>query len=250
MINAIVVDDETDALEGLKMLLEKFCPDIRIIGDSTEIGDAVRLLSEKKPELLFLDIELGKGTAFDLLAKVGKIDFMIIFTTAHERYMIQAIRASAFDYLLKPVDPEELIAAVSRYKAVRSRQQQWASEALFPVPLKNDCKKIGVPTTAGIQFIRTDDIVRLEASSNYTYVHVCQHKPLLVTRTLKAFETVLPEQKFIRIHQSHIVNVEFLSSYDKSNGGSITMTDQKVLPVSRSRRSEIKFIINGIYPTL
>jgi two-component system LytT family response regulator len=236
-IKAIVVDDEEIVRELLKLLLERHCPQVELIGEAHSIESAYREIKEKKPELVFLDIQMPKGDGFSLLKKFDRIFFEVIFTTSYNEYAIQAIKVQAVDYLLKPYDIKELKSAVQkvidRLNLVQNTRQK---DEVFIQIHKND----------KVETINSKNILFLEAKENYTLVTTMNEEKYLVARTLSDFNELLSAtNSFIRIHRSVIVNMSFIKSYSKVPPYTIVMDDETAFEISRRRRGEIIDILRS-----
>ncbi|RTL58383.1 MAG: response regulator transcription factor [Sphingobacteriales bacterium] len=241
MIKAIIVDDEPRNIRILKKLLEEFCPEVIIGGEAESAEAAINLIRTSHPDIVFLDIEMPFGNAFDLLDKLMPVNFQVIFVTAFDNYALKAFRYYALDYLLKPVDIEELKAAVK--KAVDRVKEKNMSQALDVFiqtmkPTKNSLQKIGLPTNDGLIFTNIEDIVRCEASGSYTIIYLQDKQKFIVSKSLKEYEDLLPEDNFCRIHHSHIVNLAYVKKYFKGRGGYIEMNDNTTIEVATRKRDE------------
>ena len=246
-INAIIVDDEPFCCEALATLLDKYCPGIQVLAECNSGKEALVAIQEHKPQLIFLDIEMPQMNGFDLLEKIKDINFEIIFTTSFDQYAIQAIRFSALDYLLKPIDREELLKAVKRVESRLHHSVSQQLEVLFQ-KIKNvnhSIQRIALPTMEGLQLIALDTIISCASDSNYTAFHLKEKKKIVVSRTLKEVEEMLEEFSFLRVHNSYIVNLNEISKYMKGDGGYLTMSDGSVIVVSRSRK---EILIKRLYP--
>ncbi|MCB0430350.1 MAG: response regulator transcription factor [Flavobacteriales bacterium] len=237
---AIIVEDEQKSADVLKKLVEKYCPEVELAGMATGVQDGVKLIQEIKPELVFLDIEMHDGTGFDLLQKVNAKTFDVIFTTAYIQYAIKAIRFSAMDYILKPIDADDLRDAVRR---CLGRKDHSISDERFSTLLANlgnesRLKKIVVPEGDGMTFIGLSDIIRCESDGNYTYIILKGGKRIVATKTLGDYEDMLAEENFVRIHRSHLINLEHVSRYIKGEGGYVIMSDGSEVEVSRRKKAE------------
>lgn len=237
MTTAVIVDDELSARENLGILLKEHCDDVKVVGVAGKVEDAVGIILEMRPELLFLDIEIAEGSGFDVLKRLPDIDCEVIFITAFNQYAIKAFKFSAIDYLLKPVDIDELVSAVSRAKKrlPRNERNQVLEQLLTNLFEKDKkVKRIGLPVQAGIHFYHLEEIIRLQSQSNYTTFHLTRGREVLVSKTLKEFEELLCEQGFARIHQSHIINMEHIVQYIKSDGGYVILSDNSNVPISKN----------------
>lgn len=241
MIHAIIVDDEPRNIRILKNLLEEFCPEIIVAGEATGTEEAIKVIRENEPDLVFLDIEMPFGNAFDLLDKLMPVNFQVIFVTAFDNYALKAFRYYAIDYLLKPVDIDELKTAVKK-AAERWKEKNMAHklDAFLQTikPGKSSAQKIGLPTNDGLVFTNIEDIVRCEASGSYTIIYLQDKQKFIVSKSLKEYEDLLPEDSFCRIHHSHIVNLSFVKKYFKGRGGYVEMNDQTTIEVATRKRDD------------
>ncbi|MCT4579958.1 MAG: LytTR family DNA-binding domain-containing protein [Flavobacteriales bacterium] len=247
VIKAIIIDDQIDAIESLKQdLMYLFPNDVQIVGESTEIDEGVLLFKEVKPNLIFLDIDLKKGTGFDYLKRIAAYDYTdyeVIFTTAFNQFAIKAIKFSAFDYLLKPIDPMDLKESIHRFKENQEKQQHYTqSNVDLLIDNANSVelmsKKLAIPTQDRIHFVFLKEIVYCESSQNYTQFFFNDGTKLMVAKTIKDYEILLETYSFIRCHQRYLVNAKHVTSFLKEDGGVLLMNNHKKIPVSR-RKKEI-----------
>ena len=257
-IRAVIIDDETNAREALTNLLRLICPEVDICGEAKNAELGIEIINKEKPNLIFLDIQMPGKTGFDLLASFDKIDFGVIFTTAYQEYAIRAFRFSAIDYLLKPVDPDELQAAVEKVNVqiagvnpaqIEILQQQLDStQSLKLIQRKrNDHQRIALPTAEGIHFVEMTDIVQCESLGSYTKFHLVKGQPIVVSRLLKEYEEILDNYYFFRVHQSSIINLEHIKRYVKGDGGQVWMSNNTEIEVSRRRKDEFLFLLSDFY---
>ena len=241
MIRTVLIDDEVDSNRVLRRLLETYCPQVAIIGQADGVENGLLLIQNTKPDLVFLDIEMIRGNAFDLLNQLHPIDFQIIFVTAFDNYSIRAFKYSAVDYLLKPVDIDELCAAVERVseKASGSGLFDKIKVMLHNVEaLQLSQQKMAIPTITGLIFVAIRDIMRLEAKGSYTTVYLNNGDQIMATRNIKEYEDLLPPNIFCRIHNSHIINLHKIQKYNKGRGGFVIMEDGSSIEVASRRREE------------
>ena len=236
-VRICLIDDESLCRDALRIFLETGCPEAVIVGEAGSLARAVSMLQQIQPDLLLLDVDLGDGTGFDLLNRFPQPSFRVIFTTAHDEFALRAFRYSAVDYLLKPVDPEELVAAVRRVlipgdAPARQRQLQQLSHNAST----RTFDRITLNTGSGLLFIQTAEIMRLEAQGNYSFVFLENGERHLAAQSLATFEEMLPAPPFFRAHQSHIVNTRFVRKLAKDDGDSLWMTDKAVIPLARRRK--------------
>lgn len=241
MIHAIIVDDEPRNIRILKNLLEEFCPEVMVAGEATGTEEALKVIRENEPDLVFLDIEMPFGNAFDLLDKLMPVNFQVVFVTAFDNYALKAFRYYAIDYLLKPVNIDELKTAVKK-AAERWKEKNMAHKLdvfLQTIkPGKSASQKIGLPTNDGLVFTNMEDIVRCEASGSYTIIYLQDKQKFIVSKSLKEYEDLLPGDSFCRIHHSHIVNLSFVKKYFKGRGGYVEMNDQTTIEVATRKRDD------------
>lgn len=242
MIKALIIDDEVKARNILKHYVENFISEITEVQQAESVDVALELLKTYKPDIVFLDVEMPHKNGFDFLTALPEINFDVIFTTAYNQYAIQAIRFSALDYLLKPVDPDELKAAVLRHieKKEDHKEQEELYRNLVANIEKKDVKdfRIAVPSSEGVHFFTIDEILRLEAERSYTHIHLVNKRPFLASKTLRHFEEMLTDFNFIRTHKSHLVNPKHITrvSNDKEF---VLLTDGSKVEVSRRKKDEV-----------
>lgn len=239
-MKAILIDDERNATEALTNMLRMVTPDVEVIGIANTAQQGIELIQSLKPDLVFLDIQMPYMTGFELLEQLGQFNFSVVFTTAYDKYALQAFKVSAVDYLLKPIDMDELEASVEK---VRERMKQpttdfTALEQLFKQVKKNDAQRLALPTSDGLVFIALDDIIRLESDSNYTTFYLTKKERIVVSRTLGEYEPTLTAQNFCRIHHSHIINMAHLKRYFKNDGGYAEMSDGSKVEISRRKKDD------------
>jgi len=237
---AVLIDDMPDALQVLESDLKRFCPNIKIIGKAGSVVEGAKLLRNVKPDLVFLDILLGDGTGFDLLEITPNLDAKLIFITATDEFAIKAFRFSAIDYLLKPLDSEQLIDAVQ--KATSQINTSTESIDLLKETINNPNKlptRISLHSQDKISVVEISKIIRCESDGNNTLFHLQGGEKIFVTKTLKSFHTMLEEHSFMRVHQSHLVNLNFIQEYVRKEGGYLKMTNGDDVPVAVRKKSEV-----------
>jgi two-component system LytT family response regulator len=238
MLKAIIVDDELKSRESLKILLEEYCENVRVVALCPNVREAVEAIREHGPHVVFLDIQLQRETGFDLLTQISHIDFEIIFTTAYSEYAIQAFKFSAIDYLLKPIDTEELKRAIGKVeKKIPTNMPERLEKMLrgFFNDL-SDSYKLALPTLDGLVFVNIKDVTYCEAMSNYTVFHSNDGKKYIVARSLKEYESLLAEHNFFRIHNSYLINLREVKKYVRGEGGYVIMNNDVSLNVSKRRK--------------
>lgn len=236
-IRALIVDDEHDGRTGLMNLLEKYCPEVEVADMAEGVNDAFCKITNLNPQLVFLDIKMDDGTAFDLLKRFTSIDFRIIFVTAYDEYAMDAIHYSAMDYLLKPVRPVLLVEAVKKMKG-EFRFEKIEEQIDLLLQPKPQRKKIALPSSDGLIFVPFSSIMRCESDSSYTIFVLDSGRKIMVSRTMKEYETLLPGNTFFRIHKSHIVNLDYISQYINRDGTFVIMENGDNVPIARNRRDE------------
>lgn len=251
MIKAILIDDEVHCLETLGILLREYCPQVTILEACRSAKKGLEAIEKFKPDLVFLDIEMPTMNGFEMLEKFSEIPFAIVFTTSYDQYAIKAIRFSALDYLLKPIDPRELIVAVQKVQG----QKNLPSAEQFEMLLKQvhhkgtGFQKIAIPTVEGFELIPAEQIVYCEADDNYTHLFLKNKARITACRTLKEMEELLHEFSFfIRVHHSYLVNLNEVTKYVRGEGGYLILADSSTINVSRSRKDMLlKKLQPGIY---
>jgi two-component system LytT family response regulator len=246
MIKAIIVDDEPHFRENLRTIMNLQATDIEIVAEAGSVAEAVRLVTQHKPQLLFLDVHLPDGLGFDILKQLGSSNYKVIFTTAHDNYAITAFRFNAIDYLLKPVDPEMLIEALNRI-----REQAFLSsgldERLQDVLSKPaERTKISLPTLEGITMLNIQDIIRCESDGSYTSFFTTKGRRIMVSRSIKEYDELLSPYRFFRVHQSHLVNLQYVEQFLKVDGGTLIMSDGSQIEVSRRRKDQLLQLIQSL----
>jgi two-component system LytT family response regulator len=250
MTTALLIDDDANLRAGMRQMLSRYAPDISIVGEADSVLTGVEAIQRLKPNVLFLDIQLTDGTGFDVLEKLaeinGKITSQVVFITAHEQYAIKAFRFSALDFLLKPVDPDELQKVIQKIKAILSKSDNYAHIDLLLENIRRKVdhfKRIALSTSDGIHLFEVSDIIRCESEDNYTKFYIKNSKPILISKTLKEYEDLLTEHGFERIHQSHLINLAYLKSYIKKDGGYVVMADNSHLPISQRKKERLQALL-------
>ena len=238
---SIIIDDERGSIDSLVWELNKFSDDIQIMDTTQDPFKGVELIKTHNPDLVFLDISMPGMTGFELLEAVRDKQFNVVFTTAFDQFAIDAFKENAIDYLLKPVMPEDLERVINKLKnknEINNLQENILNVLSEFQKTHSEYRTIAVPTMEGLEFIDIDEIIRCESSNNYTFIHQTKEKPLLISKTLKDIESMLVDYGFIRVHQSHLVNIKCIKRYLKGKAGSLILRDGSVIPVSRSKKGE------------
>lgn len=241
MIRAIIIDDEHYCVEVLSTLLKKYCPEVTVSATCSSGEEGLKAIHEYQPDLVFLDVEMPRMNGFQLLESLPEINFDLVFTTSYDQYAIKAIRFSALDYLLKPIDREELQKAVNKAGkrqsgSINQQLQLLLQKINQPATRVN---KVAMPTMEGLQMINVADIISCASDSNYTILHLKDKQKLVVSRTLKEIEEILEEHSFIRVHHSYMVNLNEVTKYIRGEGGYLVMSDGSHIDVSRSRKDSV-----------
>lgn len=241
MLTAIIIDDETSSRNSLRQKLTHHCTEIEIIGECENAESGIKMLTNKNPDIVFLDVEMPRMNGFTMLQQLPHKNFEVIFITAYDHYAIKAIKFSALDYLVKPVAIEDLKVAID--KATQKRKQSQGNERLELLlenlmTDKRELQRIAIPSMEGLQFVETGHIIYLEANSNYTCFYLINNTKITVAKTLKDFEELLPTSVFMRIHHSYIINKNLVKKYIKGEGGQVVMSNDTVLDVARRKKEE------------
>lgn len=250
MLKAILIDDEKIARETLEAYLKKYCPKIEVLALCENIQKGLIAIELHQPDVVFLDVEMPFGNAFDLLEQCKNINFETIFVTAFSHYALKALNQSASYYLLKPIDITELIKAVDKIADAKEKKNWNNSHTQLLVEnlktTQNTKHKIALPLLEGFEFVQIQDIIRCQANDNFTDVILKDGRKLMICRTLKFYEELLSENGFVRIHKSHLVNIAFAIRYLKGKGGQLEMLDKSVLDVSPTKKQELLAFFNSI----
>ena len=240
MVKVVIIDDENSGRNVIRQYLSLYCDDIEIIGEADSVKSGVELLSKESPDIVFLDIQMQDGTGFNLLEALPKRAFKVIFVTSFDQYALKAIKFSASDYILKPVDPDEFVEAVQRVQAEVAEQSPAKDERIDELLTNmNNFSKVGLPTNNGILFYKVDDIVRCEADGAYTQFFMNNGEKVLVAKNLKVYEDLFADNKFLRVHKSHLINTAYIDKYINGDGGSVIMADGSCVEVSRRKKDEL-----------
>jgi len=242
MIKAILIDDEVHCLDTLSILLSDYCPDVQVMERCMSAKQGLMAIEKNNPALVFLDIEMPIMNGFELLEQFTEIPFAIIFTTSYDQYAIKAIRFSALDYLLKPIDPKELIAAISKVQTQKNLPVPEQFQMLMSQIKNKDggFNKIAIPTFEGFELFPAEEVIRCEADDNYTHLYLKNKTKIVACRTLKEMEEQLQDfPSFIRVHHSYIVNLNEVNKYVRGEGGYLVMSDGSTVNVSRSRKEAL-----------
>jgi two-component system LytT family response regulator len=256
-LTALLIDDEANSRNTIRNLLSSLCPDVEILGEAKNADAGIEMIRALKPKLIFLDIQMPGKTGFDLLASIGEIDFEVIFTTAYHEYAVKAFRFSAIDYLLKPIDPDDLLQAVNRVKEkqhqtstgqVQLLKQLWQQlGGNQPATGTGTAQRLALSTQEGIHLIDLKDIVWCESLGAYTRFYLSNGDKLVASRLIKEYEEILTDYQFFRVHQSYIINLNHVKKYVKGDGGQVWMSDGAEVEVARRRKEEFLEVLSNFY---
>jgi two-component system, LytTR family, response regulator len=251
MIRAIIIDDEKHCCDSLSWQLEKYCPEIKLAAVCNSATDGIEQIKAQDPQLVFLDVEMPGGSGFEMLEKIREFHFNIIFTTAFDQYALRAIKFGALDYLMKPIDKDELKTAVEKYNKQGGQISIQQLTALLTHTRKNTdhaFQKIALHTLHSFELVSIVDILFCESNSNYTNVHLKTGKNIVVSKTLKEIEELLNGPPFFRVHHSYLVNLQFAIRYIKGEGGTLVLLNEISIPVSRNKKEELLQMITQLSP--
>ncbi len=237
-VSCVIIDDEQDSREIIERFVKSYFEEIEIIASVESIEDGISIINTKKPAIVFLDIQFSNGTGFDILQKVATDDFQLVFITAYNKFALQALKFSACDYLLKPLDVDEFKTAVRiAVQRIENKNRNSIQFLLENIVKQNNFSKMVLPTTQGLLFVEVIDIVYCEAIDNYTTFHFANKEKVLVSKTLRDYEEILEPFRFFRIHNSYIVNLNYIKEYIKGRGGYVILTTGDTLAVSQNRKN-------------
>jgi two-component system LytT family response regulator len=245
---AFIADDEIRSRELLQNLVEELCPEITVVGAAASVEEAVKSIQQLQPQILFLDIEMHPGTGFDILQKLpSSTTFQVIFTTAYDQYAIRALRISAVDYLLKPIDVQELQSAVQKaIQQIHNKQpQQQLQHLLQNLVRQQQDYTISLSTAEGLEFVPIASVLHLEANGAYTVFYLKEGRKIMVSRNLKEYESMLGDHGFFRVHNSHLVNLKEVKRYLRTDGGYIVMNDDSTISISPRKKEELLQLLAG-----
>lgn len=250
IIKAVIIDDELHARESLKMLLQEKFEQVEVCGISSNCMDGLKIIKAEKPDVVFLDIHMPEMSGLEFLDTFSTRDFLVVFTTAYSNHALEAIKKQAFDYLLKPIDEEELEETLNKAQSkINSKNVNFPSqlEQMFKQLMNNEkIHKITLPYSKGYKVVNVDDIVMFKGNNNYSDIHLIDGSVLLSSKTLLFFETKLSSLRFFRIHKSFLINLVHIKEMNFKDGGAVTLSNKEVVPIARGKSSELMQLINGI----
>ncbi|MGZ3885684.1 MAG: LytR/AlgR family response regulator transcription factor [Bacteroidia bacterium] len=249
MLKALIVEDEQKSREMLAMLVEKNCPQLQLLAAAKNVKEGVEMINSLNPDLVFLDISMPDGTGFDLLEQVQGKKFEIIFTTATDKHALKAIKYSACDYILKPIDVDELKSAAEKVSQKKNASPSMENLQFLIQQFKkadDNYQKITLPTGNAYEIVNIKDIIRCEADASYTHFYLSNGKKLMISASLKHYEDLLPEHDFIRVHHQHLINMNHVTRFLKQDGGYAVMSDGSQIEVSRRKKDAFMERLNRI----
>ncbi|MDJ1486285.1 LytTR family DNA-binding domain-containing protein [Cytophagaceae bacterium YF14B1] len=248
-MKVIIIDDESGIREAVEKMIQWYRPTFQVVAHAETVRSGVELVRRHNPDLVFLDIQLRDGTAFELLQEFTAPAFKIIFITAFDNYAITAFKYSALDYLLKPIDPLELETALEKAEKIVNKEMLWTKLESFVNNMSISAttpRKLVLATAESLHVVNTRDIIRCEAYSNYTQFYLLDGKKILVSVTLKEYEHMLSSSGFFRSHQSHLINLTYLDRFDKRDGGMLILKDKSIVPIAARQKSELMQILKSL----
>jgi len=245
-VKAIIVDDESSSRITLTNMVTDFCENIEVVGEADSVSQAVEVINLHQPDLVFLDVEMPVHNGFQLFEYFKEPQFNVVFTTAFQKYAIQAFRFSAIDYLLKPIDLEELRVAIAKVQKRKETDLSKEKLKILKENLNNVCKRLALPTINGYHFVELKNIIRCSSENNYTFFHLLGGKKILVSKTLKVYSKLLEDQNFFRISRSDLVNLSHVEQYGRQKRPFVTLSDSTVLNISVRRKDDFLKMIEGI----
>lgn len=252
LIRTIIIDDEMLMRQTLEKLLREHCSNARLVAQAGSVKEGVDTVRKHHPDLILLDIKMKDGTGFDLLKQLEPVDFKVIFITAYDEYAIKAIKFSALDYLLKPVEPKDLVEAINKAEKLVLKEMN-AQLSVLADNLQSPnipAKKIILKTFDSVHLVKIFDIIYCESADNYTYFHLQNNNKVLVSNTLKEYDELLGEYGFLRVHKSYLINLAHIIRFEKAEGGSIVLTDDHVVPVASRKREQLLEMLDRISENL
>lgn len=245
MLNAIIIDDENRAIKTLQLILNEYCKDVNVIDTANSALEAIKKINNKLPDLIFLDIEMPNGNGFDVVEAFPKRNFDVIFVTAYNNYALKAIKFAVADYILKPIDIEEVVASIN--KIIERKKQSIKNQPDLTTLIQNiknqTQRKISIPTTNGIEFVLLNEILYVEADRSYCKIFLTQKRSIMISKSMNEIEQLLPENEFIKIHKSHIVNLAFVKKLLRTDGGTVELIDGTQLLIAKTKKEEFTSLL-------
>lgn len=247
-MNAVIIDNEAHIISSLKALLKHYCPEVNIVGDADGCASGEQLILNSHPDIVFLDVEMDDGTGIELVQRMSYKQLHVIFITAHDKYAIDAFKCSAIDFLLKPIDPDDLIEAVKKYDQVSKVNDLEKQVAVLTDHLRSENPrktKILLSDNESMHLVKTEDILWCTAEGSYTRFKLLDHSEIMVSKNLKSYEDLLSERDFVRIHNSYLVNINHIKRFERSEGGVVIMQNDGILPVSVRKKDSLMSILKN-----
>ncbi len=246
MYRILIIDDEHAVRSVTGGIISKYVPGTEIVGEAESVSSGLKAIHELNPDIVLLDIRMSDGTGFELLNKLDHISFKVIFITAYEEYAVQAFKYSAIDYILKPIDPEELIIALAKGREILQQEMIQRLNILHEnLDPENHLKKILVKTSNNIYLVKTDELVCCESDQSYSRIHLVDGKMIMVSRSLKDFEDMLHPAGFFRIHKSYLINLQLIDHFEKADGGFVVMCNGMKVPVASRKRDQFLQVLEN-----
>lgn len=251
-MRVLIIDNDSSIREGLTSLLKKLCPQISEIREADGVSTGLKAIDDVKPEIVFLDVEMDDGTGFDLVQKIGNYNFQLIFITAHNKYAVNAFKFSAIDFLLKPIDPMDLVLSVNKALSQKKNkdlehQVKLLEESLQSInSLKIQDRKIALNDGNVIHYVKINDIIYCQADGSYTVFHLMNSKKIMVSKLLKEYEDLFSDFNFLRTHHSYLINTSKISKFDKADGGQLIMEENHSVPVSARKKEQVLDILGKL----
>jgi len=248
LLRTIIIDDEVLMRQTLEMLIDEHCPNVKLVAQAGSVESGVKAIRRHHPDLVLLDIKMDDGTGFDLLKQLEPVDFKVIFITAYDEYAIKAIKFSALDYLLKPVEPEELVNAINKTEKLVVKELNTQLSVLEDNMHSSNIptKKIILKTFDNIHLVKMHNIVFCESEDNYTHFHLLDNNKILVSNTLKEYDELLSEYGFFRAHKSFLINLSHIVRFEKAEGGSIVLSNNNIVPVAKRKKEQLLELLDRI----
>ncbi|NCO54180.1 MAG: DNA-binding response regulator [Bacteroidetes bacterium CG02_land_8_20_14_3_00_31_25] len=245
MLNAIIVDDENRAIKTLQLILNEYCKNVKVINTANSAIDAIKKINNNMPDLVFLDIEMPNGNGFDVLEAFPKRNFDVIFVTAYNNFALKAIKFAVADYILKPIDIEEVTNAINKIIERKKQNVQTQPDLTSLIQnIKNQTqRKISIPTTNGVEFVLLNEILYVEADRSYCKIFLTQKRNIMISKSMNEIELLLPDNEFVKIHKSHIVNLAFVKKLLRTDGGTVELIDGTQLLIAKTKKEEFTLLI-------
>jgi two-component system LytT family response regulator len=244
-IKSVIIDDEELAQQTLQLMLNEFAPEVTISGFANSAVNGILAIKEIQPDLIFLDVEMSGGTGFDMLDAIDNINFDVIFVTAHEKFALKAFKYEALDFLLKPVDPDELVNAVAKFKKRVTPEDKLEHRMDLVKTLSILNSKVPLPHKDGVKFIEMSKVIRMEADGSYVTIFSLDERPQVISKPLKFYSTLLSEAVFLRVHRSHLVNINYVSEFIREGGGFVVLENGERVQVADKKREMVLRRLSG-----